>query len=73
MALITIPVHGQILAPVTNVPAVGTVKFRILQELQDIVDNITYSPVTFTATLDLNGEFTINLPTTDNPDITPLN
>jgi len=73
MALITIPVHGQILAPVTNVPAVGTVKFRILQELQDIVDNVTYSPVTFTATLDLNGEFTINLPTTDNPDITPLN
>lgn len=73
MALISIPVHGQILAPVTNVPAVGTVTFKTLIELRDVVDNIVYTPQTFVATLDVNGEFTINLPTTDNPDIEPLN
>lgn len=71
MALTTVTVHGQILAPVTLVPAVGTVRFSILQELNDIVDNITYAPVSFTATLDLNGEFTLVLPATDNPDLVP--
>lgn len=73
MALPTVTVHGEILTPVTNVPAVGTVQFRIIQELRDIVDNITYSPQTFTATLDVNGEFTIVLPATDSPDVLPLN
>lgn len=73
MALTTVTVHGQILQPVTNVPAVGTVRFYTLVELRDIVDNVVYSPMTFTATLDLNGEFTIVLPATDNADITPLN
>lgn len=73
MALNTIDLHGEILAPVTNVPAVGTVQFRIRQELRDTVDNIVYSPTTYTATLDVNGEFTITLPVTDDADITPLN
>lgn len=73
MALTTVTVHGQILAPVTLVPAVGTVRFRILQELNDVVDNITYAPTSFTATLDLNGEFTLILPATDNPDLVPVN
>jgi hypothetical protein len=72
MALNTIDVHGEILAPVTNVPAVGTVQFRIRHELRDTVDNIIYSPITYTATLDVNGEFTITLPVTDDPDVTPL-
>lgn len=73
MALTTIDLHGQVLEPVTNTPAVGTVTFKILQDLRDTVDNVVYAPQTFTATLDLNGEFQITLPVTDNADITPLN
>jgi hypothetical protein len=73
MALTTVTVHAEILDPNGNVPAVGTVTWRILHELQDVVDNVTYSPATYIATLDVNGEFTIVLPATDNPDITPLN
>lgn len=72
MALTTIDLHGQLLEPVTNTPAVGTVTFKILQDLRDTVDNIVYAPQTFTATLDVNGEFLITLPVTDNADITPL-
>lgn len=74
MALNTIDVHGEILAPVTNTPASGSVKFKITQVLRDTVSNIIYAvPTTFTATLDGNGEFTITLPVTDDPDVTPLN
>jgi hypothetical protein len=72
MALVTTTVNGEILAPVTNVPAVGTVTFKILTELRDTVTNIVYSPQTFTATLDLLGQFSIVLPYTDNADITPV-
>lgn len=71
MALVTTTVNGEILAPVTNVPAVGTVTFKILMELRDTVDNVVYSPQTFVATLDAFGQFTIELPYTDNADITP--
>jgi archaellum component FlaC len=73
MALTTITLHGQILEPVTNTPAVGTVTFKILHELADNVANIVYAPMTFSQTLSPTGEFSIVLPTTDNPDITPLN
>lgn len=73
MALTTVPVHGEILAPDGLTPAVGTVTFRSLIELRDTVANIIYGPDEWAATLDINGEFTINLPVTDNPDITPLN
>lgn len=73
MALVTVDLHGQILAPDGLTPAVGEVQFRSLTELRDTVDNIVYAPQLWTATLDLAGEFTITLPTTDNPDITPLN
>lgn len=73
MALVTIPVHGQILDPDGLTPAVGTITFRTLIELRDIVANVVYAPADFTATLSGTGEFTINLPTTDNPDILPLN
>lgn len=73
MALTTVTVHGEILDPNGVTPAVGTVQFIILHELRDVVDNIVYSPATYTATLDLNGEFTLVLPATDNADITPIN
>lgn len=73
MALDTIDLHGIILAPVTGTPAVGTVTFKILDELRDDADNTIYAPQTFTATLDVNGEFTIELPVTDQASVTPLN
>jgi hypothetical protein len=73
MALTTVTLHGEILELDGLTPAVGTVTFKTLVELNDVVDNITYPPATFVETLDLNGEFTIVLPATDNPDITPLN
>lgn len=73
MALTTVTLHGQILELDGLTPAVGTVTFKTLIELNDIVDNVTYQPSTFVATLDVNGEFTIILPATDNPDIVPLN
>lgn len=72
MALTTITLHGKIVAPVTNAPASGTVTFKILQELRDNLDNTIYSPQTFTAALDVNGEFNIVLPVTDDPNVTPL-
>ena len=73
MALMTVTVHGEILDPNGLTPAVGTVSFAIPQKLRDIVDNIVYSPSIFTATLDINGEFTIVLPATDSPDVEPPN
>lgn len=73
MALTTVTVHGEILNPDGLTPASGTVQFVIAHKLNDVVDNIVYGPVTYTATLDVNGEFTIVLPATDNPDITPVN
>lgn len=73
MALTTVTLHGQILELDGLTPAVGTVTFKTLIELNDVVDNVTYAPSTFVATLDVNGEFTIVLPATDNPDIDPLN
>jgi hypothetical protein len=73
MALTTIDLHGKILQPVTNIPAEGTVTFKILDELRDNSDDTIYSPMEFVATLDVNGEFTITLPVTDDPNVTPLN
>lgn len=73
MALTTVTLHGQILDLDGLTPAVGTVTFNTLVELNDVVDDITYPPTSFTVTLDAGGEFTIVLPATDNPDITPLN
>lgn len=70
MALTTVTVHIEIREPVTNVAAVGTVTFNTLIELRDVVDNIVYAPMTFTATL-VAGEATIVLPATDNPDLIP--
>ena len=73
MALTTIQVHGEILDPDGLTPAVGTVTFTNRVELRDTVANVVYEPARWVATLDVNGEFTITLPVTDNPDITPLN
>lgn len=68
----TIPVHGKILrADASGTPAVGTVKFAIPQTLRDTTGNVLLGPVTYLATLDANGEFTLSLPATDDSDISP--
>lgn len=72
MALTTTTVNGEILAPMTNVPAQGTVTFKILTELRDMTGNVIYSPGEFVATLDVNGQFSIVLPFTDNVDVVPV-
>src|SRR5688572_10684880 len=71
MAIVTVTVHGEILDLDNATPAVGTVTFKTLTELRDTVDNVIYEPATWVETLDVNGEFTIVLPATDSPDITP--
>src|SRR5690349_764670 len=71
MAIVTITVNGEILDLDNSTPAVGTVTFKTLTELRDTVDNIVYEPAIYTVTLDVLGQFTVNLPATDSPDITP--
>lgn len=71
MAIVTVSVHGEILDLDNSTPAVGSVTFKTLTELRDTVDNIVYEPATWVETLDVNGEFTVILPATDSPDITP--
>lgn len=69
MAIVTLDVTGQILHPDLT-PAVGTVSFQIPIDLNDVVANVTYTPATFTETLDAFGMFTITgLIATDSPDL----
>lgn len=70
MAIIYVDVVGEILA-VDGTPAVGEVIFQIPQELRDVVDNVVIGPGTFTAVLDVLGQFTVSLPATDSPDVSP--
>lgn len=70
MAIVTLDVTGQILHPDGLTPATGTVTFQIPIDLNDVVANITYTPDTFTATLNALGVFTITgLIATDSPDL----
>jgi hypothetical protein len=69
MALVTLDVTGQILHPDLT-PASGTVTFQIPIDLNDVVDNVTYTPASFTQTLDVAGNFTFTgLIATDSPDL----
>jgi hypothetical protein len=71
-AINLIPLHGQILAADSSgTPAAGTVTFEIEQALRDTTDHVILGPTTLTATLDATGSFTISLPATDDPDVTP--
>lgn len=71
--LTIVTVHGKIVqSNVNQTPATGWVYFTIPFPLRDSADNVVLAPTTFTATLDLNGEFTIDLPATDDADISPL-
>lgn len=69
MAIVTLDVTGQILHPDLT-PATGTVTFQIPIDLNDVVANITYTPASFTATLNVLGVFTLTgLIATDSPDL----
>lgn len=69
MALVTLDVTGQILHPDLT-PAVGTVTFQIPIDLNDLVANVTYTPASYTETLDIAGNFTfVGLIATDSPDL----
>src|SRR5918993_5252108 len=65
--------HGKIVAPdVAQTPAVGTVTFHLPYPLRDSPDNVIVGPKKIPVTL-VNGEFTTELPCTDDPDISPIN
>ena len=65
--------HGKIVAPnIFQTPAVGTVTFHLPFALRDDPDNLIVGPQKIPVTL-ANGEFTIELPCTDDPDISPMN
>jgi hypothetical protein len=65
--------HGKIVAPnIFQTPAVGTVTFHLPFPLRDSPDNVIVGPQKIPVTL-VNGEFTIELPCTDDPDISPMN
>ena len=64
-------VFGQYLQP-NGVPSSGTVTFMPSSKVVDPSDSVILSnPITLT--LDVNGSFSVELPTTDNPLLKPLN
>lgn len=65
--------HGKIVAPdFAQTPAVGTVTFHIPYALRDSPDNVIVAPQKIPVTL-VNGEFSLELPVVDDPDISPIN
>ena len=67
-----VPIHGKILRTDANgTPAIGSVAFVPPQALRDTTGNAILGPTRYTVALDAGGEFTISLPATDDPDITP--
>jgi hypothetical protein len=74
-ALTVVPVHIKIAAlDALQTPAIGRVIFEIPYPLRDAFDHIVLGPQPpIIAILDENGEATIELPATNDPQITPLN
>ncbi len=71
-ALTAITIHGKIVAADSSqTPATGTVRFQMPYALMDAGDNVIVGPQMLVATLDALGEFTIALPATNDPDISP--
>lgn len=67
----TVPVHGRYVDSDGD-PIAGTVKFTPApSRLVDSVLATAIIPNAVEVTLDGNGEFTVNLPCTDDPDIAP--
>lgn len=73
-ALTVRTLHGKIIAPdVDQTPAVGSVIFDLPYALRDSPDNVIIGPMPNIVAPLVNGEFTIDLPVTDDPDISPVN
>ncbi|HEY3482629.1 MAG TPA: hypothetical protein VGL02_27400, partial [Streptomyces sp.] len=70
ISLTLVPLHTKIVGP-DGTPATGTISARIPHPLRDTTGNVVVGPTSITATLDSNGEATLQLPATDDPDITP--
>lgn len=68
----TVPVTGKYVL-LDGSPATGTVKFTGKTVLTSAGTDTLVIPASITATLDGNGAFAVNLPATDDPDITPAN
>lgn len=56
----------------TGAPLSGTVSFMPSTVLLDAAADVIMMPVTFTVTLAVDGSFSIDLPATDDPDISPV-
>lgn len=66
-----IPVHGKILNPVTGDGAAGYIDFALPSPLVDEAHHFIVGRGRYRAELDAEGEFNIELPATDDPDLTP--
>lgn len=68
-----ITVNGRIVhADVSQTPAVGFVRFTTPNILRDITDDVILVETVTEVILDINGEFTVDLPATNDPDIDPI-
>lgn len=65
-----IPVRGKYVR-LDGTPVTGNVSFATTNVLTDAASLTTVVPATLTATLDAGGAFTINLPASNDPDVTP--
>jgi len=70
MPLVMVTVHGGFEAP-GGAAADGTIVFTLSRLLRDPLGNVLYSPTVWAIPLDANGEFSVSLPATDSPDVTP--
>lgn len=68
----TVPVHIKILAA-NGAPATGRVVFSGAYGLRDTTGKIVVGQPYVVATLDANGESTVNLIATNDPDLNPVN
>lgn len=52
-------------------PIVGQIKFTLSDMLRNSIGNQMIAPSTITTTLDSNGQFSVQLPATNDPDVIP--
>lgn len=71
-AITPVTLHGRIVAPgPAQTPAVGEVTFEMPFPLLDSADEVIVAPEPITVALTVTGEFTVVLPATDAPTISP--
>lgn len=67
-----IPLHGKVLRnDPQGTPAVGRVVFTPPYPLRDTAGDVVLGAVPWRVNLDMQGEFTVSLPASDDPDLTP--